>query len=437
MAQKWDIEKELGRSNPDYVVYKPGEALGNGDSGNQHFLVFDGPDGSMMAIWTQHMHEGSGDHRIVFTRSDDEGETWDPPKRIAGPTEIAPDKQASWGFPMVSKSGRIYVLYNRSLGYGDFDKQLPEGWRDINWIITSGKMEGIYSDDAGKTWSEPQEIAMPKSPLSNPDPDIPETWIVWQKPERISGGKYFVGFTRWISPVVRVPKHNGSVHSADSVTEFMRFENIDDDPESQDIKITHTAWGDQALRVPYYNNPTMSCAQEPSIVKLPDNRLFVIMRTMAGCIWYSVSSDEGMTWSNPQPLLYKDHGKPILEPLACTHIFQLSDGRFALFHHNNNGRVEGLDNPEFANESDEWFSVGLNRRPLFMAIGEFKLDADQPIWFDESKPFADNADEEGHVTADPGECSIGMYGSFTNRKGNDVVWFCDRKTYLVGKKISQ
>ena len=123
-------------------------------------------------------HEGAGDHRIVFTRSDDEGATWTKIKVIAGPDDVALDRQASWAFPMVSKSGRIYVLYNRSLGYGDFDKHLPDGWRDINWIMTSGLMEGIYSDDNGKTWSEAQEIKMPKSPLSNPDPNIPETWII-------------------------------------------------------------------------------------------------------------------------------------------------------------------------------------------------------------------------------------------------------------------
>lgn len=436
MSEHWNIEKELQRSKPDYVAFKPDEASGRQDSGNQHFHVFDGPDGSLMAIWTQHTHEGSGNHHTMFARSDDEGASWSKAEVIAGPTDVEANRQASWAFPMVSESGRIYVLYSRSLGYGDFDKNIKKGWRQINWVIATATMEGFYSDDAGKTWSAPQQIAMPKSPLDNPDPDMPSSWIVYEKPERFSEGKYFTGFTRWISPVVRTPKHNGSVHSEDSVTEFMRFENIDANPEPKDIKITYTAWGDESLRAPYYNNPTMSCAQEPSIVKLPDDRLLVIMRTMAGCIWYSVSGDEGMTWCNPRPLLYRDHGKPILQPLACCHIFQLKNGEYALFHHNNNGRVEGLDNPEFANEGDLWSNVGLNRRPWFMAIGEFKPDADQPLWFADSKLFADNADENGKVMAEPGECSIGMYGSFTSRNGNDVVWFCDRKTYLVGKRVT-
>ena len=43
--------------------------------GNEHFLVFDGPDGSLMAVWTQSTREGAGDHRIVFSRSEDEGVT--------------------------------------------------------------------------------------------------------------------------------------------------------------------------------------------------------------------------------------------------------------------------------------------------------------------------------------------------------------------------
>jgi hypothetical protein len=42
------------RSQPDYIIYVPGHYDGStNDSHNEHFPVFEGPDGSLMAIWKQ------------------------------------------------------------------------------------------------------------------------------------------------------------------------------------------------------------------------------------------------------------------------------------------------------------------------------------------------------------------------------------------------
>ena len=84
----------MQRSKPDYVVYMPRSVDGSTfDTGNEHFLVFDGPDGSLMAVWTQSSYEGAGDHRIVFSRSDDEGSTWAPPQ---APGRPQPAGTATW-----------------------------------------------------------------------------------------------------------------------------------------------------------------------------------------------------------------------------------------------------------------------------------------------------------------------------------------------------
>ena len=136
---KETLQKEVQRSQPDYIVYVPGSFDGSTHDGhNEHFLVFDGPDGSLMAIWTQNINAPNGPvgNRIVFSRSTDEGVTWAPPKHLAGPaTPKDPAHMASWAFPMVSKSGRIYVLFNRNQG--------NSGWIQMH----TGTMEGIYSDD--------------------------------------------------------------------------------------------------------------------------------------------------------------------------------------------------------------------------------------------------------------------------------------------------
>ncbi len=418
------LDREIERSAPDYIVYRPGSVDGSTfDTGNEHFLVFDGPDGSLMAVWTQSTHEGAGDHRIVFARCDDEGspasggQAWSAPLRIAGPGKPGAGHIASWEFPLVSRSGRIYVIYNQYQG------------RDDVGPTFTGTMDCVCSDDLGKTWSAPHTIPMKRSPYDHPDSSVPSNWIVWQKPIRDLSGRPLTGFTRWVSKAVRTPPHVNSWTAWESVVEFMRFHNIDADPEPRDIEITYSAWGDEALRVPHYDHPLLSIAQEPSLVRLPDKRLFCTMRTMSGFIWYSLSADDGLSWCSPRPLLRRDHGLPILQPICCCPIYEYSAGTYLLLHHNNDGRFEG-SRPEQANR---------NRRPAFIALGKYRPDAEQPIWFSPSKQLMDN---DGVGIGPLKRIDIGVYPSVTNRsrrtdrKGNFVLWHPDRKFFLLGKRIT-
>lgn len=407
------LKQELKRSEPDYVVYVPGSIDGSTfDTGNEHFLVFEGPDKALMCVWTQSSYEGAGDHRIMCSRSEDEGMTWRKPVRVAGPARPGDGYMASWGFPLVSASGRIYVLWNQYQGIDDVIHQ------------HTGTMDCCYSDDLGKTWSAPVTMPMPRSPHDHPDPSVPSNWIVWQLPIRDLRGRWFAGFSRWVSKAVRAPMVDNSWTSWETVVEFMRFENIDDNPDPSEIVITYSAWGDQALRVPHYKSPKLSIAQEPSLVRLPDQRLFCTMRTMAGCVWYSVSADDGVTWCSPRPLLRKDHGEPVLEPLCCCPIYEVTTGEYVLLHHNNDGRFEGSQ-PEDSHR---------NRRPAFIARGEFRPGAEQPIWFSRSKQLMDN---QGQGIGPLKRIDIGVYPSFTTRRGNNVLWHPDRKFFLVGKKITR
>jgi hypothetical protein len=414
------LQREARRTEPDYITYIP-KSWDNStqDSHNEHFLVFEDPEGGLSAVWTQALAPQAGPaNRIVFSRSKDDGVSWEAPSHVAGPrTADDPAHMASWAFPMVSMSGRIYVIYNQHQGIS--------GWIPMH----TGTMDGVYSDDGGRTWSRPQTIPMPSSPYDDPEGKIPAEWIVWQVPMRDLKGGYFVGYSHWLNPARAWKKDVESWTQIESVVEFMRFENVDSDPDVKDLKVTYSGWGGKALRVPHFMYPELSIAQEPSIVRLPDQRLFCVMRTNSGYIWYSVSSDDGATWTNTRPLLRRDFGQPILQPVGCCPIYQLADGRYVLLHHNNRGDIEVK--PEH---------TALPRRPAFIALGEFRPDADQPLWFSESKQLMDNdgIGEDGvKVTPDhPGNTDCGVYSSFTTRGGNNVLWHPDRKTYLVGKRIT-
>jgi len=419
---KQTLARELERTHPDFIAYVPRHWDGSGnDSHNEHFLVFDGPGGKRMAVWTQSPGiPGRGQqNRIMFAHSADGGAHWEAPKRVAGPAGVDdPAPMASWGFPMVSRSGRIYVVWNQNDG--------SKGWIQMH----TGTMAGCYSDDQGKTWSDAERIEMPASPYDDHAGRIPPEWIVWQLPMRDRRGGYFVGYSHWLNPARAYLKKVELWTQIESVCEFMRFENIDRDVRPRQLQIRYSAWGEKALRVPYYRDPRLSVAQEPSIVRLPDQSLFCVMRTNTGYIWYSVSRDDGDTWTNPRPLLRKDSGQPLLQPVSCCPIYPLADGRFLLLHHDHTGDMEAR--PE---------ATHTPRYPCFAVLGEFRPGAEQPVWFSQSKLLMDTGgigvdgrrDEPGHRV----QTGIGIYTSFTNSRGADILWYPDRKFFLLGKKITR
>jgi hypothetical protein len=414
--------KESRRTHPDFVVYIPRHYDGSmNDSHNEHLLVWQAKPQVFMAVWTQShgMRKQPPLNRIMFARSNDGGKTWSPPQRIAGPNSVHDSTpMASWGFPMVSRKGRIYVVFNQNDG--------TKGWIQMH----TGRMAAVFSDDEGATWSQPELIPMPKSPYDDPEGKIAPEWIVWQIPMRDLKGGYFVGYTRWLSPGRAFYKKVENWTQIESVCEFMRFENIDAHPRPRDLRIRYSAWGEDALRVPYYRDPLLSVAQEPSLVRLPNQDLFCVMRTNSGYIWYSVSRDDGETWCNPRPLLRRDHGTPVLQPVSCCPIYQMADGRYLLLHHNQRGDIESRP------ENTHW-----PRHPAYIAVGEFRPKADQPLWFSDSRVLmaTDGIGVDGTRESPENrvQTGIGIYTSFTVSGGQNVLWYPDRKCFLLGKRITE
>lgn len=407
-----EIEKELQRTCPDYVLYKPGSLDGSTfDTGNEEVSVFRGPDNSLMAVWTQSTFEGQPDQRIVFSRSNDNGITWSFPKIIAGPQPPGKGFMASWGFPVVSRTGRIYVFYNKSIGISDV------------FVHSTGFLAGKYSDDAGVSWSEEKIIVIPRSKWDHPDPSVPPNWVVWQQPQRLSDGKYFTGFTRWISRAIRKPAPLNIWWAEASVIEFMRFENIDDNPNIEQIEISFFAQDDEAIKVGLVGFPDVSVAQEPSIVELPDKRLFCVMRTTLGCPYWIVSEDSGAHWSKPEPLLRYDDGPVLNHPCSPCPIYEIEKGRYIFFFHNHDGHFQ------------KWtpFDTRDHRRPVYVCAGEFIADAKQPVWFSEPMFFMDN--DGVRIGYKEGRADLAMYSSFNYIDREYILWYPDRKFFLLGKKI--
>ena len=393
--QKQSSDKDVHFTKPDFVVFVPNvEPEKLGDTYNDHFQVFDKPNGILFVVWCQATCEGALDQHVAFSRSFDKGKTWEPPHVLAGNRTIAEGLAnggaiASWGFPLVSKSGRIYILYN----------QFVPGKVSTNRQHT-GIMMGIYSDDDGVTWTKPEEIPIPRSINDAADTSTPPEWLAWQKPLRLGkNGTYIVGVSRYAHPSLRDQYR--------TLTEFIHFDNVDDNPPIKDLIVRWVQTNEKALHIGNF-------CEEPSIVKLPDGRLFAVMRTGIGSPCWTQSRDDGETWSEPKPLLIKDGGDPIPHPISPCPIYdakgnEAASGLYCLFAHN---------------KYNMWSKNPLQARgPIFLFAGRFQKDAEQPIWFDGPKRF--------------NERSIGnaFYCSTTVLDGKTVLWYPDQKCYLLGKII--
>jgi hypothetical protein len=210
----------------------------------------------------------------------------------------------------------------------------------------------------------------------------------------------------------------------ESVVEFMRFVNVDEDPEPDELQIRYLASNNNALRVPLVGHPEASVAQEPSLVELPDGRLFCVMRTTTGSPYWTVSDSGGETWSQPAPLCEYDDGPRLLHPCSPCPIYPMEDGRYVLFHHNHDGHFES-----WGPRDTSW-----HRRPIYIRYGAFKRNAGQPVHFSEPQFFMDNGGTPLGYGA--GRTDLALYASTTRVGDVPVLWYPDRKYFLLGKRIT-
>ncbi len=413
--QAMPAEEEWRRTNPDVVVYLPkgGE---HHDEDNETFLVVVAPKGDeMLGFWTQSSVEGRGDNRIMLARTSD-GVHWTEPVRIAGTTPGTTEPQASWGVPIVVRSGRIYLFYIREHKPHLVDRQV------------SGGLGVHYSDDNGQTWKSGADVPVPRNRFDDPDPQVPKKFWFWTTATRDSKGRWLLGYTQVTSYKVR-PKPAREWPHADTRCAFVRFENLDEGPDPAEIRASWLPTDRAGLDVPNKMYPQISTCQEPSTVLLPDGRLLVVMRTFTGHPYYSISDGDGATWSAPEPLRYRDDGEKVNHPISPCPLFTLADGRFLLVFHNNDGKVGS-----HSQWTKRWKTNEANyiRRPTFITLGEFRPEARQPIWFSEPKQILDT---DGVIVGPKRTAEAGTYPSLTEWRGQRTLWYPDRKYYLLGKHL--
>ena len=407
------VQMPLGINRYDYIVYRPaqpfdvrrfGDPSRRGDSYNDHFqVIWDAKRRLMYAFWTQASWEGAPDMHICFSKSGDKGSTWSAPVLLAGSeTRRNPRPKACYQQPLLTKSGRLYCLWHEQ-------------------FVARGYL-GSYSDDAGESWSPPQVMSVRRMDQDPADVRLAANWINWQRPLRIGReGRFFVGASR----------HGKAPYDSMDCTkvEFWEFLNIDEDPEVACIRLDYFAVNRQALSFERmvkgnwfrptgnYSNgsPEGPAVEEASVVKLPDGRLFALMRSSIGHPVWSQSRDDGRTWSDLKPLRDRDGGTLYLHPRSPCPIYDrrgesAASGEYFAFVHN-------------AFDFTKDTAARQRRGQLYIIAGRFVPGADQPIEFATPKLFAAR------------HYANSMYSSYTVADGEGVLWFPDAKYYLLGRKI--
>lgn len=407
------------RTNPDVVVYLPKKSDGP-DGYADHILVETTPGADLLATWTMSTYEGSKDTRVVYARSEDKGNTWTSPKLLVG-REGDKGTACMFGFPVISKKGRIYFFYNK-------DKKIY----DVAFRVTA-RLGCHISDDDGRTWQDTgYEFDYARTRYDHPDPKVPCNAIIWQKPVKDSKGRPMVTFTRVSSLEIRplLQRNLLGYPYYERQGGLLRFDNIDDAPEPAEMKLTWLSQEDGVFKFPI--DPTIepqhsrgySTFHEPSIVVLPDGRLFVIAVSLSGYLVYTVSEDvDGIKWRKTEPLRYKDQGIPLPHLLAPAPFYQLKDGRYLVFYHAHDGtKFQGRGARD-----------NRGRRPICLSVGEYRPSAHQPIWFSQPKQICDT---HGVGIGPERLVWLAQYSSLTEQNGKRIYWYPDRKHFVLGRHIT-
>ena len=280
-----------------------------------------------------------------------------------------------------------------------------------------------YSDDRGSSWSQRYALKFPSSAIDGPDPERePVRWIGCSGMHRTAAGQILIPFTHWACNP-GVPAGTTPFKERYSHIELMRVENLHDSPLPDRLELS---WlnRDAPVTAPHERVAGASFAQEPYLVNLPDGRLFMTIRTNRGEVWYAVSSDQGRTWGDARPMRMRDGGPKLRHPSSPCPIFGLGDGRFLFLFHDNDGYVFGADS--------RWHVR--NRRPTYACVGEARPGAEQPIWWGGKRLLIDN---DAVPWGPPGRerFESAAYVSMTCVAGRRVLWYPDRKGFLLGKRL--
>ena len=331
---------------------------------NESSCVVTMADGTWFVTWSQGSFEGAHDEQIVGATSRDNGCTWSAPRGITAST---PQFRRSYGCPfVVPGSGRVYLfLHEGRHSGGDIAANSPE--------VDSGMLGFMFSDDNAATWSEIRSIRLPDRDIS-------------MFPDRIHGHlnhpPQLMPDNRVVLPLslyARLGSMRRDWQLVAGENALLWCENLLTEADPRLLRFTLLPEGPRGIRadvLKHADNPAVNRlatafagypdslafnSQELTVVPLADGHWVGVSRTFLGSPGYTVSPDQGNTWSPVERLRYRPDGPFINHPHTMCPIARLPDGRFILLFTNNDGTKNGAEHVwdgSCRTRNPQWFVIG-------------------------------------------------------------------------------
>ena len=358
----------------DFCAQVKASGPGREETNIQPYITFTAK-GTWIVCWTQTSEEVEPgqrpDQRAVCSRSTDEGRTFGREIVIedSDARDIPLPPQLDYTAPITQGSERItheggsptvepptcrarVPAWPMVFTVPYLDRVYAFYWYNTNGSVyrDAGHLYFKYSDDDGLTWSGRYPVPIRRTAIDETGFDM-HGWN-FGPPIILPNGKVMMSFTK--IRATSVPQLFENWHTE---VFFLVAENLLGETDPARLQFTTYPEGEFGLIVP--NSRTgKPFAQEATVVPLSSERLLTVMRTDTGFIYHAISPDYGARWTTPAVLCASPGGAPLRQPVCPAPLIKLSDGRFVLVFHNNDGTANGGVGP---------YSSLRNRTPLWLA----------------------------------------------------------------------
>jgi hypothetical protein len=272
-------------------------------------------DGRLMICWWGYdFDECNNDGVVLYSHSEDQGETWDPPQIfMASPNAVVSHLQFAR-----PTTGEALMIYREGHYYGaraDHRRRVNLG--SVSYAESPMHLLVKRSRDAGFTWDPPTEIP----PALVVGRDAPPYYGAPEQLLHLTNGDLLL-LVGYMDPERRRPEHyNVSVlRSADA----------------------GHAW----TKVHDFTVPEVRGAMEPSLAEVAPGRLQGVIRNKSGFLYEITATENGTRWETPRRTAL-----PTVESMA--RVLQLASGRLLLVWNNQSSTTQQPRHPLAAALSED------------------------------------------------------------------------------------